>query len=222
MNAKKSGLVVNILSVSLLGLTLGACEGMDDGAPGPPAPGAAEESFDVISVSRDPGGQPKETRVRMTKSQWQQIVDRRLAAASGSKPRPLADSSVFETRQAQTVLDSCTDPAATWIFSDYNQMGNMTCLYDFFGDSASPGQDYKVSYSIKSYWTGNSYRNGKFGKTLICTSDYDCNLYQSGNGYSVWLNASTCGTFCKGNVYQPPPQTLMSPYVVHVQEAPPF
>jgi hypothetical protein len=227
LRARKSGLVVKTLSVSLLGLTLGACEGVDDGAPASePTAVGAEESFDVVTVKPGPDGQLMETTTRMTESQWQVIVDRRIAAAKGIKPPVRSNSSVFETQQA-TVIDNCADPGSDWVYSGPNQTGTRTCLFSDWSDTGFPNMAYSLGYSVQSYWTGNicsAPQAGCGAGTLICTSNFDCNLYTCGQGSSVWLNASSCpgGTFCRGNVFQPPPQSLLSPHYVHVQGARPF
>jgi hypothetical protein len=219
-STRKSVLVVNLLSLSFLGLAAAGCDGVEGDDPaGAPPPAAAEESFEVTSVAPGPDGKLVTTNVRMTESQWQQIVERRKAAAAGSKPRALGDSSVFETKQAYTLTDYCSDPKSSWFYSGPNFTGSRTCLYGFNNDIGTPDMVANVGYYIRSYITGNN------GLTLICTGNYDCNYYQCGNGSSVWLNAGTCnnpyGYGCSGNVSAAPPPYYGSSYV-HMQIAYPF
>jgi hypothetical protein len=226
LKTNRSALVMTTVSVAWL-LALGACDGVDDVAPaGDPPPTAAEESFDVITVRPGLDGELQSTTTRMTASQWQVIVDRRLAAAKGIKLPVRSTPSVFETQQA-TIIDSCSDSGSDWVFSGPNQTGTRTCLFTDFADTGFSNMAFNVGYSIQSYWTGDICSAPQAGcgvGTLICTSNFDCNSYTCGKGTSVWVNASTCagGIFCRGNVLQPPPQTLMSPHYVHVQGALPF
>jgi hypothetical protein len=79
--------------------------------------------------------------------------------------------------------------------------------------------------SLALPFTVRSYRIGKYAAPgVICTSTYDCNLYQCGNGSSVWMNAGgPCpGHLCNGDVPQPPYQSYLRPYAVHMQAAAPF
>jgi hypothetical protein len=187
MSKRKSGLLV--ASLSLLGLALAACQGMDEEVPASaPAPAAAVESFDVISAIRGADGQMRKTTVRMTESQWQQIVARRKAAGDPSKAPPLGDSSVFQTRQATTLLENCSSLASSWFFSGGGQTGTRTCLIDWWSDTGYPSEVYNVGYAIHSYNLGNF-----LGQNVICTGTSDCNVYNCKQGSSVWFNAGNCG-----------------------------
>jgi hypothetical protein len=220
ISTRKSGLVVKTLSISLFGLALNACDGVEGDAPaaGDPAPAAVEESFEVTSMGPGPDGKPAIQKTRMTESQWQEIMERRRGAAPAKAPA--ADPSVFVTQQAATVFTSnCGDASTTLVYSG-NFSGSRACLWGSWYDNGNPDQTADVGFAIHSYITGNS------GQTLICTGTGNCNVYQSpcGNGSSVWLNAGMCtnpyGYGCSGTVSSTPP--YYTARYVHVQYAYPF
>jgi hypothetical protein len=210
-STRKNGLVVSALS--LFAVMLSACDGVDAQAPtNDPAPAAAEESFDVITAVRGADGQMRKNTVRMTESQWKQIVEQRNRLLDPNQASPKGDPSVFQTQQATTLVDSCANLASTWFFSGPNQTGTRTCLIDWWTDDNTPSQVYDVGYAIHSYNLGN-FR----GQNVICTGTSDCNVYTCRQGSSVWFNAGNCGgsVGCTGYVSStPPPYTAR---YVHMQ-----
>src|SRR6185436_19941260 len=208
MNAMNTIGLSKILSVSMLGLALAACQAVDEEPAGAPAPASApapavEETFEVTSIAQGADGKPVVTKVQMTEAQWQQIIEQRKAAADSNRAPASGDPSVFVTRQAQTIFGNCSDPATTWHYSGSNQTGSRACVQGWWNDTGFPDSTLDVGFGIRSYITGNS------GMTLICTGNSDCNVYTCRNGSSVWFNAGTCTNpyyiGCSGYVATPPP-----------------
>jgi hypothetical protein len=232
ISIKRNGLVLNILSLSLLALPLAACEGMDVEAPAPtdspaptsaPAPAAAEASFNVTTVIIGADHQTQEHTVRMTESQWQKVTERRNAALAAGESGPGGSSDVGEIQQAVTadtgLKANCPSGSEIFFQSD-GFAGDRYCLVLLGWDSTSGSTDFDFPLP----WSVHSYiLTSRDATALICTSNYDCNLYTCGLGSSVWYNAGTClgHLDCRNqHIVQPPYQTYMSPYLVHLQWGP--
>ena len=211
-STKKTGFVLNVFCLSLLGLPLLACEGVDGDAGASDSTPPGEREVVSMVVGRD--GQVQTTRVRMTETEWQQILARRDAdEATG----PRGDRGVDQIRQAQTISGNCSD--GTWSLFYVGPNNTPYCLKNDGWDGTSPSMALDVGLAIRSY------RIGKYSsRALICTSSADCNMYECGKGGTVWFDAGgACdGHLCQGIVPQPPYQTYMSPHWVHMQAAAPF